>query len=191
VDDFSSQSGDSNPAEHFKFAPLPISGNSTDSQDAVPEYIHHYQESKFKDINVDYSLHDAQEELMHHIKNTAILQGCLMMFTNGKKNAQIGLQVWICKIKNSDEPNDGQVRAIHAPPHQIQSTEALVITYLPHQSATGISHLRFGVRLQTPKLQPMQPGTLQKNLPPSLLSASMVNSTGMSGGKTHIHKQRD
>jgi hypothetical protein len=41
VDDFSSQSGDSNPAEHFNFAPLPISGHATDGQDAIPKYIHH------------------------------------------------------------------------------------------------------------------------------------------------------
>jgi hypothetical protein len=32
VDEFSSQSGDSNPADHFKFAPLPISGHATDCQ---------------------------------------------------------------------------------------------------------------------------------------------------------------
>jgi hypothetical protein len=70
VDNFSSQSCDSNPTYHFKFAPLPISGHATDCQYTVPEYIHHYQTEKFKDINVDASLHDAQEELMHHIKNT-------------------------------------------------------------------------------------------------------------------------
>jgi hypothetical protein len=68
VDEFSSQSYESNPADHFKFAPLSISGHATDGQDSVPEYIHHYQSAKFKDIEVDASLHDAQEELMHHIK---------------------------------------------------------------------------------------------------------------------------
>jgi hypothetical protein len=84
VDGFSSQSGDSNPAEYFNIASPPISGHSTDGQDTVPEYIHHYQLAKFKDINVDTSLH---EDLMHHIKNTAVLQGCLMMFKNGPKMA--------------------------------------------------------------------------------------------------------
>jgi hypothetical protein len=34
---------------------------------------------------VDASLHDAQEERMHHIKKTAILQGFLIMFKNGPK----------------------------------------------------------------------------------------------------------
>jgi hypothetical protein len=105
VDDFLSQSGDSNPAEYFNLAPLPISGHSTDGQDTIPEYIHHYQVVKFKDINVDTYLH---EELMHHIKNTAFLQGCLMIFKNGPKN---GLD-WATSLnpqKNSNEPNDGQV----------------------------------------------------------------------------------
>jgi hypothetical protein len=86
VDDFSSQSRDSNPADHFKFVPLPISRHATDCQYSVPEYIHHYQSAKFKDIKVDASLHDAQEELMHHIKNTAILLVFSMMFTNGPHN---------------------------------------------------------------------------------------------------------
>jgi hypothetical protein len=67
VDEFSSQSGDSNPAEHFKFTPLPIYGPATDCQYAVPEYIYHYQSAKFKEIKVDASLHDAQEELIRAV----------------------------------------------------------------------------------------------------------------------------
>jgi hypothetical protein len=68
VDELSSQSCGSNPADNFKFVSLPISGHATDCQYIVPEYIHQYQSAKLKDIKVDASLHDAQEELMHHIK---------------------------------------------------------------------------------------------------------------------------
>jgi hypothetical protein len=85
-DEFSSQSCDSSPADHFKFFLLPIYGHATDFQDSVPEYIHHYRSAKFKDMKLDASLHDAHEEIMHHIKNTAILLLCWMMFTNGPKN---------------------------------------------------------------------------------------------------------
>jgi hypothetical protein len=69
-DNLSVQSGKSNSTEHFNFAPLPTSGNPIDVQDTAPEYIHHYQAAKFKDIKVDSTLHNTQEELMHHIKNT-------------------------------------------------------------------------------------------------------------------------
>jgi hypothetical protein len=41
--------------------------------------------------------------------------------------------------------------------------------------------------LSNPKLQPMQPGSLQNNFTPSVLSASMVYSAGVIGGKTHRH----
>jgi hypothetical protein len=37
VGNFLSQSCDSNPADHFKFVPLPLSGHATDCQDSVPE----------------------------------------------------------------------------------------------------------------------------------------------------------
>jgi hypothetical protein len=47
VDAFSSQSCDSYPADHFKFAPLPISGHATDCQYKLPEYIHHHEAAKF------------------------------------------------------------------------------------------------------------------------------------------------
>jgi hypothetical protein len=36
VDNFSTQSCDSNPADHFKFAPPPFSGHATDFQASVP-----------------------------------------------------------------------------------------------------------------------------------------------------------
>jgi hypothetical protein len=86
-DNLSFQSGKSNSTEHFNVAPLSTSGHPIDVQDIAPEYIHHYQAEKFKDIKVDATLHDAQEELMHHIlKNTVFLLGCLMMFTNGRRN---------------------------------------------------------------------------------------------------------
>jgi hypothetical protein len=42
-------------------SPLPTSWHPIDVQDTVPKYIHHYQSANFKDIKVDYTLHDAQE----------------------------------------------------------------------------------------------------------------------------------
>jgi hypothetical protein len=68
-DNLSFQSGESNSTEHFNFVPLPTSGYPIDVQDTAPEYIHHYQAAKFKDIKVNATLHDAQEALIHHIKN--------------------------------------------------------------------------------------------------------------------------
>jgi hypothetical protein len=67
-DNVSFQSGESNSPEHFNFLPLPTSGHPIEVQDTAPEYIHHYQAAKFKDIKVDATLQDAQEELMHYIK---------------------------------------------------------------------------------------------------------------------------
>jgi hypothetical protein len=60
-DNLSFQSGESNSTENFNFAPLPILGHPIDAQDTSPEYIHHYQAAKSKDIKVDATLHDAQE----------------------------------------------------------------------------------------------------------------------------------
>jgi hypothetical protein len=85
-DNMSFQSGGSNSREHFNFVPLPTSGLPVEVQDIAPEYIHHYQAAKFKDIKVDATLHDAQKELMHYIKNTVFLQVYLMMFTNGRRS---------------------------------------------------------------------------------------------------------
>jgi hypothetical protein len=66
--------------------------------------------------------------------------------------------------------------------HQRQSIEALVTTYPPRQSATGILRHRSGAPLQTPKPQSFQPGSSQKNLTPSLDIVSIVNSVvGRSG----------
>jgi hypothetical protein len=66
-DNMSFQSGESHSREQFNFVPLPTSGHPIEVQDIAPEYIHHYQEAKFKDIKVDATMHDAQEELMHYI----------------------------------------------------------------------------------------------------------------------------
>jgi hypothetical protein len=70
--------------ESTSIPPLPTSGHPVDVQDTYPEYIHHYQSAKFKDIKVYATLQDAQEELMHHIKTHSFLLDCLMMFTNGR-----------------------------------------------------------------------------------------------------------
>jgi hypothetical protein len=85
LDEFSSQACDITSTYHFKFAPLPIYGHATDCKYAVPEYSHRYQSARLNDINVNASLHDAQEELMHNIKYTTILLVFLMMFKNGPK----------------------------------------------------------------------------------------------------------
>jgi hypothetical protein len=74
-DNLSFLSGESNSTEQLNFAPLPTSGHPIDVQDTAPEYIHRYQAAKFKDIKVDATLHDAQEELMHHIKKHSFPPG--------------------------------------------------------------------------------------------------------------------
>jgi hypothetical protein len=124
---------------------------------------------------------------MHHIKKTAILQGCLMMFTNGPTWLKLGYKFVSAKAKTLMNRMMANYEPFTPCLHQRPSTEALVITCPPHQSATGVSRARFGVPLQTPKLQPMQPGSLQKNLTPSLLIASMVSSAAVSGGKTQMY----
>jgi hypothetical protein len=74
-DNISFQSGESNSREHFNFVPLPTSGHPIEVQDIAPEYIHHYQAANFKDIKVDATLHDAQEEFMHYIKKHSFPPG--------------------------------------------------------------------------------------------------------------------
>jgi hypothetical protein len=74
-DNLSFLSGESNSTEHFNLPPLPTSGHPIDVQDTAPEYIHRYQAAKFKDITVDATLHDSQEELMHHIKKHSFCPG--------------------------------------------------------------------------------------------------------------------
>jgi hypothetical protein len=74
-DNMSFQSGKSNSREHFNFVPLPTSGHPIEVQDIAPEYIHHYQAANFKDIKVDATLHDAQEEFMHYIKKHSFPPG--------------------------------------------------------------------------------------------------------------------
>jgi hypothetical protein len=84
-DNMSSQCGESSSREHFNFVPLPTSGLPIEVQDIAPEYINHYQEEKFKDIKVDTTLYNAQEELIHYIKNTVFLQ-VYLMFTTGRRS---------------------------------------------------------------------------------------------------------
>jgi hypothetical protein len=67
-DNMSFQSGEIISREHFNFVPLPTYGLPIEVQDIAPEYINHYQAAKVKDIMVDATLQDAQEELMHYIK---------------------------------------------------------------------------------------------------------------------------
>jgi hypothetical protein len=74
-DNLSFQSGESNSTEHFNLVSLPTSGHPLDVQDTDPEYIHHYQSAKLKDIKVDATLHDTQEELMHHLKKHSFPPG--------------------------------------------------------------------------------------------------------------------
>jgi hypothetical protein len=138
VDEISSQSCDSNPADHFKSTPLPISGHTTDCQDSVPEYIHHYKAVKFKDIKVDASLHDTQEELMHHIKKHSYPPGIFdyvhewatKWLNLGYKFDSAKAKTVMNRMMDRYEPFTGH------PPKTIY--RRLVDHLPPRQSATGI-----------------------------------------------------
>jgi hypothetical protein len=138
VDEFSSQSCDSNPSDHFKFITLPISGHATDCQYSVPEYIHHYQSTKFKDIKVDASLHDAHEQLMHHIKTHSYPPG---LFDDvhewAKKWLNLGYKFESAKAKTMMNRIMAKYMPFTGPPPNT-IYRRLGDHLPPHQSATGI-----------------------------------------------------
>jgi hypothetical protein len=91
------------------FPPVPTSGHPIDFQETAQEYIHHYPTERLKDIKVDSTLHDAQEELLRHIKNTFSPLGCLTMFTNGQRNVSNWVTSSSRQSQKNDELDDGEV----------------------------------------------------------------------------------